>query len=86
MKALFEFKTFGEIGSRFFQHVMDLTNEWDVEMAIKDCDVVINTIGEKKFNLYDNHFEEPNILIPRTIAKVCARKKYNNVKRLRLFT
>jgi len=61
---------------------MDLTNEWDVEMGIKDCDVVINTIGEKKVNLYDEDFEEPNINIPKIISKVCAKKKYNNVKRL----
>jgi hypothetical protein len=51
-------------------------------MGIKDCDVVINTIGEKKINLYDEHFEEPNIIIPRVISKMCAKKKYNNVKRL----
>jgi nucleoside-diphosphate-sugar epimerase len=61
---------------------MDLTNEYDIENGIKDCDVVINLIGEKPVVKDDYDFEEPNILVPRAIAKVCARmQKEANVKR-----
>ena len=60
-----------------------MTNEYDIENGIKDCDVVINMIGEKPVSRDDYHFEEPNILVPRAIAKVCTRmKKEANVKRL----
>jgi nucleoside-diphosphate-sugar epimerase len=68
---------------KYYQLTMDLTNEWDVENCIKDCDVVINLIGEKPVVKHDYNFEEPNVLIPRTIAKVCARmEKESKVKRL----
>jgi len=69
-----------DLGMRHFQLTNDLTNEWDIETAIKDCDVVINLIGNKNVVKHDENYEEPNIWIPRAIAKVCA-KKDNNVKR-----
>ena len=59
-----------------------MTNEYDVENAIKDCDIVINLVGQKPLVKHDINYEEPNIEIPRTIAKVCARKmKESKVKR-----
>ncbi len=74
---------YSELGMRYYQLVMDLTNEWDIENGIKDCDIVINLIGEKPVAKHDFNFEEPNILIPRAIAKVCARmQKDAKVKRL----
>jgi len=67
---------------RYYQHVVDLTNEFDIENGIKDCDVVINLIGEKVLNKRDFHYEIRNILIPREIAKVCAQKqKEGSLKR-----
>ena len=53
----------------------------DVEMGIKDADVVINLIGNKKVINYEENYEEQNIWIPREIAKACARKRFNIVKR-----
>jgi nucleoside-diphosphate-sugar epimerase len=62
---------------------MDMTNEFDIENGIKDCDVVINLIGQRPVVKHDQHFEEPNVLIPRAIAKACARlSKESKVKRL----
>jgi nucleoside-diphosphate-sugar epimerase len=67
---------------RFYQQVIDLTNEFDIENGIKDCDVVINFIGEKNVCKYDSQFDIPNVIIPREIAKVCAKKqKEGKVKR-----
>lgn len=66
---------------RYYQLVSDLTNEWDIEMAIKDCDIVINLIGNKKVIKDDEDYEEANVWIPREIAKVCAKMKNKNVKR-----
>jgi len=71
-----------ELGMRYFQLVHDLTNPYDIEVAIKDCDIVINLIGQKPVNRKDEYYEEPNIVIAREIAKMCAKKKDNNVKRL----
>jgi nucleoside-diphosphate-sugar epimerase len=59
---------------RYYQYAVDLTNEFDIENGIKDCDVVINLIGQKPVVRYDDDYEEPNIQIPREIAKVCAKK------------
>ena len=73
-------RSWSDIGMRYFQLTNDLTNEYDIETAIKDCDVVINLIGNKPVIRHDENYEEPNIWIPREIAKVCA-KKNNNVKR-----
>ena len=39
-------KSWSELGMRYFQLVSDLTNEWDVEMGIKDADVVIMLNGK----------------------------------------
>ena len=66
---------------RYYQQVNDLTNPYDIELAIKDCDVVINMVGNKKVVRNDEDYEEPNIIIPREIAKICAQKKYDKVKR-----
>ena len=68
------------MGSRHFQYVADLTNPYDIELAVKDCDVVINLIGNKKVIRNDEDYEEANIWIPREIAKICAKKE-NKVKR-----
>lgn len=69
------------MGNRYFNFAADLTNEFDIENSIKDCDVVINLIGNKKVIRDDEDYEEANIWIPREIAKMCAKKKFNNVKR-----
>jgi hypothetical protein len=61
--------------------VNDLTNPFDIEQAIKDCDIVINMVGSKRVVRNDEDYEEPNIMIPREIAKMCAQLKYNKVKR-----
>lgn len=74
-------RIWSELGMRYFQLVHDLTNPYDVEVAIKDCDIVINLIGQKPVNRKDEYYEEPNIIIAREIAKICAKKKDNNVKR-----
>jgi len=82
--GLVETRINSELGMRYYQLVMDLTNEWDIENGIKDCDIVINLIGEKPVIKHDFNFEEPNVLIPRAIAKVCARMQ-NEQKVKRLF-
>lgn len=62
---------------------MDLTNHFDIENGINDSDIVINCIGEKSLVKSDEDYEEPNIIVPREIAKVCARlKREGKVKRL----
>lgn len=76
-------RVWSELGTRYYQHVTDMTNEFDIENGIKDCDIVINLIGEKALNSHDYMFEEPNVIIAREVAKVCARKKKEGkVKRL----
>lgn len=79
-------RPFGEIGLKMFTHVPDLTIDWDIENAIKDCDVIINTVGASPVLRYDEDFEEANIIIPRKIAKICAKLKGNPVKRLLHFS
>lgn len=80
---LFESKIWTELGNRYYQYCADLTNEFDIENAIKECDVVINCIGQKPVIRNDEDYEEPNIIIPREIAKVAQRmKKEGKVKRL----
>ncbi len=66
---------------RYYQQVSDLTNPFDIEQAIKDCDIVINMVGSKKVVRHDEDYEEANIIIPREIAKMCAKMQYNKVKR-----
>lgn len=75
-------RPFGQIGSKTFSHAPDLTNEYEVENAIRHCDVVINTIGANDVLRKDEDFEEANIIIARNIAKACANQKGNPVKRL----
>jgi len=75
-------RVWSELGMRYYQYCIDLTNEYDIENGIKDCDVVINLIGQKPVVRYDYDYEEPNILVPREIAKVCAKKmKEGTLKR-----
>jgi nucleoside-diphosphate-sugar epimerase len=74
-------RTWSELGMRYFQLVHDLTNPFDIETGIKDCDIVINCIGQKNVNRKDEYYEEPNIIIAREIAKACAKKRGDNVKR-----
>jgi hypothetical protein len=66
---------------RYYQQVSDLTNPFDIEQAIKDCDIVINMVGSKKVIRHDEDYEEANIIIPREIAKMCSKMQYNKVKR-----
>ncbi len=66
---------------RYYQQVNDLTNPYDIELAIKDCDIVINMVGAKRVLKNDEDYEEANIIIPREIAKMCAKMQYNKVKR-----
>lgn len=80
--GLADMRQWTEIGQRYFQLVHDLTNEWDVENSIKDCDIVINCIGSKKTVRPDEHYEQPNVEIPRAIAKACADRSKHNVKKL----
>ena len=49
-------------------NLYDLTNDKNEGILLKE-----------KF--YDENYDEPNIWIPREIAKACARKRHNNVKR-----
>ena len=74
-------RVWGEIGLKMFTHCPDLTNEWDIENCIKGCDVIINTVGAHQVIRYDEDYEEANIVIPRTIAKVCAKLRNDPVKR-----
>lgn len=80
--SLKNLRPYGEIGLKIFTYCPEIANEYDVEQAIKDCDVVINTIGPKPVIRHDEDYEEANVIIPRIIAKVCARQKNNPVKRL----
>lgn len=73
-------RSWTEIGMRYFQLTNDLTNEYDIETAIKDADVVINLIGNKPVIRHDENYEEPNIWIPREIAKFIGKGK-SKVKR-----
>jgi len=75
-------RAFGEVGYRHFTLCKDMTNEWEVENAIKDCDVVFNCIGDNPVLRHMEDFEEANVHVPRMIAKVCARLKNDPVKRL----
>jgi len=80
--SLYNLRSHGDVGLRYFTYAPDVTNEWEVENAIKDCDVIINCIGNNPVLRHMEDFEEANIIIPRVIAKVCARLKNNPVKRL----
>ncbi len=70
-----------DIGTRYFQLTNDLTNEFDIETAIKDCDVVVNLIGNKPVVRHDENYEEPNIWIPREIARFLGKNKNHKVQR-----
>ena len=41
-------------------------------------------VGSKRVVRSDDDYEEPNIIIPREIAKMCTQLKYNKVKRYTL--
>ena len=79
--SLRNLKVFGEIGLKMFTHVPDMTIDWDIENAIKGCDVIINTIGPPPVLRADEDFEEVNVVIPRKIAKICKKLKNDPVKR-----
>jgi hypothetical protein len=74
-------RLFGNIGMKTFTHAPDLTSEYEVENAIRGCDIVINTVGAKPAIRRDEDFEEANIIIARNIARACAKFKYDPVKR-----
>lgn len=80
--AFHQIRTYGEVGYRMFTYCPDLMNEFEMENAIKDCDVVINCIGNNSVLRHMEDYEEANVLIPRQLAKICARLKNNPVKRL----
>lgn len=80
--GLYRTRVYGDVGYRYYTYAPDLTNDWEIENAIKDCDVVINCIGNNPVIRHMEDFEEANIIIPRKIAKMCAALKNNNVKRL----
>lgn len=79
---LYHSKIYGDIGKRFYTYCPDLTNEWEIENAIKDCDVIINCIGQNPVLRNMEDFEEANVIIPRKIAKICAKLYNDPVKRL----
>ena len=53
-------RIWSELGMRYYQYCVDLTNEFDIENGIKDCDVVINLIGQKPVVRYDYDYEDEN--------------------------
>lgn len=79
---LHKMRSWGAVGSRYFSYCPDITNEWDLENAIKDCDVIINFIGSRSVIRYDEDYDEANVIIPRKVAQMCAKLKGNPVKRL----
>lgn len=80
--AFHQVRTYGDVGYRMFTYCPDLMNEYEMENAIKDCDVVINCIGNNTVLRHMEDYEEANVLIPRQLAKICSRLKNNPVKRL----
>lgn len=64
-------RQYGDIGYRFFTYCPDLNNDYDIEQAIKDSDVVINLIGNNEVLRNMEDYEEPNVHIPRRISKIC---------------
>lgn len=59
-----------------------MTSEFDIENGIKDCDVVINLVGQPAVIKDDFDYELPNIRVAREIAKVASRmRKEQKVKR-----
>ena len=79
---LYKLRAWSDVGQRFFTYCPDLTNDWEIENAIKDCDIIINCIGNNPVIRNMEDFEEANVIIPRKIAKICARLKNDPVKRL----
>lgn len=80
-ESLKNIRPFGKIGMKSFTHVPDYLNDWDIECAIKTSDVIINCVGSGAVIRHDSDFEEANVIIPRKIAKACAKFKNDPVKR-----
>lgn len=74
-------KMYGEIGSRYFTYLPDYTCDAELENAFKDSDVIINCVGPNPVIRHTEDFEEANIVIPRKIAKICAKLKNDPVKK-----
>lgn len=74
-----ELKTTADLGYKAFMRLTDFTSEAEIQYAIRDSNVVICCIGSKYHDKKDKDFEESNITIPMTIAKVV--KKNPQVKR-----
>lgn len=78
----YNMKIYGEVGSRNFTYLPDYTNDAELENAIKDTDIIINCVGPSPVIRNMEDFEEANVVIPRKIAKLCAKLKNDPVKRL----
>lgn len=75
-----ELKPTADLGYKAYVKLQDFTNENDIKHVIRDQNTVINTIGSRVFFTKESEFEESNIKVPMTIAKVAAANP--NVKRL----
>lgn len=75
-----ELKPTADLGYKSYVRLNDFTNPKDIEFVVRDQNAVINCIGSKVFYQKESEFEEANIRVPMTIAKVAAANP--NVKRL----
>ena len=79
--ALKQTRPYGKVGMKSFTHLPDYLNDWEIENAIRGSNVVINCVGSSPIIRHDSDYEAANVLIPRKIAKVCAKLKNDPVKR-----
>ena len=72
-------KVSADLGYKTFMKLTDFTSEQELTYAMRESNVVINCIGSKMFNWYEQDHEEANIRIPIAIAK--AVKNNPKIKR-----
>jgi len=75
-----ELKPTADMGNKAFVQLNDFANETEIKHVIRDQNVVVNCIGSHMWYSTDKEFEDANIRIPMTIAKVA--KENPHVKRL----
>ena len=68
-----------EVGYRSYIQLTDFTDEKEVQMTMRDQNVVVSCIGSRFHYRKDEEYEVANIIVPRTIAR--AVKKTPTVKR-----
>lgn len=75
-----ELRVAADLGYKTSIKLTDFTDQDEIDVTLKHSNVVICTVGSRKF--FNNHkdFEDANINVPRTIAKA-VRDKGDKVKR-----